>query len=183
MPFDPGQALTIRADTGTVVEVRAFGQQLPLAIKTNGDQPVDGPVFEMLLLHRDNTLPERVEHQSPVTAVIQAGQLLTAPLLQRLTVQLLVCLIDEYQLVASKAKRSAAIFIDPAAHTVAIRSQPSDAVRRPLHYRATPFPRQKLHPEHPLFIAGQIGVIRAAGNRFGSGKGTGPMAGCVNPCR
>src|SRR5690606_39924046 len=101
--------------------------------KIDGNQPMGRLGTAMLLLHRDDALAQGVKYQPAVAAIRSEAQLDTGEIIQALTIQLLVRLIDKHQAIARQAQGAATVLIDPTTHTVARRSQPAHSAASPLH--------------------------------------------------
>src|SRR5690606_4287958 len=109
LPFDPGQALAIGADTGAVIEIRTLGKQLPGALHVDRNQSMDHLCAAMLFFDGNDTLAQRIKDQPTVAVIGREGQLGAGPAIEQLTIKLLIRLVDEHQAPTSKAQCPATI--------------------------------------------------------------------------
>ncbi|MCY1432686.1 hypothetical protein D9M71_486930 [compost metagenome] len=128
VPFDPRQGATVVAQARRGIEVGALGQYPAAAVgQTQADQSVHYRLGLAAFLHRQHGLPRRRAVQVAVAAVGIGGQ--GAQRTGRAVdadiqpVDLLIGLVDQRHAVARHAEGAAAVFVDPAAHGEARRTQ------------------------------------------------------------
>ena len=108
-PFNPGQALAVRAQRRCAVEVGTFSQDLTFkGVQVDADQSVLVAGF-----FDCQHLPAGKLHAA--VAAFTLGQCLRGATFQRLQIQLLIGFVDEHHGVIAQAKPATAVLIDPAA--------------------------------------------------------------------
>ena len=164
-PLNPGQLSGVGTQGGGGVKISAFCQQVALpSLQVDGHQPV---LFALFLDGQDLA----VAVLQIAVATVTAGQRVRSFTGQGLAIQLLVGLVDEHHAAIAQAERTAAVLIDPTAHTEPWWRQANGTAVLPAPDSAGGVFGSVFVPEHALAANPQVGKINASGHRLQGAQG------------
>ena len=149
------------------------------ACKRNAYQPMPDVLFIMGFLNRQDRATAAIILQIAVTALRERGKrrrLARARTVNGLQIDLLILFVDERNAFIGESKRTATVFVYPAAQREARRGQALCCTVAPVPQRATGISWVVLNPEQPAMSGTQLSEIAAGRRRFFSGPFTHPKA-------